>query len=104
MAGKEFDRPVREKEFGAYEEFARAFPAGCTQVRPLPTNWARLLEPYLLFRDVFILDSVTTAAPVNADVASWGPRRIARIVAPARRVGRHTAHPGPARPRLPRAT
>ncbi|MCX5103953.1 MULTISPECIES: hypothetical protein [unclassified Streptomyces] len=35
-------------EFGAYEEFARAFPAGYTQVRPLPTNWARLLEPYLL--------------------------------------------------------
>ncbi|GAA1069106.1 hypothetical protein GCM10009647_091090 [Streptomyces sanglieri] len=104
MAGKEFDRPVRGKEFGAYEEFARAFLSGYTQVRPLPTDWARLLEPYLLFRDVFILDFVTTAAPVNADVASWGPRRIAGIVAPARRAGRHTALPGPARPGLARAT
>ncbi|MFF3359389.1 phosphotransferase enzyme family protein [Streptomyces sp. NPDC002917] len=72
---------IAQKEPGAYEEFTRAFLAGYTQVRPLPTNWARLLEPYLLLRDAFILNFVTTAAPVNADVASWGPRRIAGIVA-----------------------
>ena len=74
-------RRIAQKEPGAYEEFAHAFLAGYTQVRPLPTNWARLLEPYLLLRDAFILNFVTTAAPVNADVASWGPRRIAGIVA-----------------------
>ncbi|WP_414169192.1 phosphotransferase enzyme family protein [Streptoverticillium reticulum] len=73
-------RIAREEE-GAYEEFARAFLAGYTEVRPLPTDSARLLEPYLLLRDAFILNFVTTAAPVNADVASWGPRRIAGIVA-----------------------
>ncbi|MEV7869208.1 phosphotransferase [Streptomyces sp. NPDC088124] len=71
---------IAQEEPGAYEEFARAFLAGYTQVRPLPINWARLLEPYLLLRDAFILNFVTMAAPVNADVASWGPRRIAGIV------------------------
>ncbi|MET8956697.1 hypothetical protein [Streptomyces sp. NPDC004533] len=35
----------------------------------------------LLLRDAFILNFVTQNAPVNADVASWGPRRIAGIVA-----------------------
>lgn len=64
-----------------HEEFARAFLSGYTQVRPSPTNSARLLEPYLLLRDAFILNFITTAAPVNADVASWGPRRISGIVA-----------------------
>ncbi|MCC2275441.1 phosphotransferase [Streptomyces sp. ET3-23] len=72
---------IAREEGGAYEEFARAFLAGYTEVRPLPTDSARLLEPYLLLRDAFILNFVTTAAPVNADVASWGPRRIAGIVA-----------------------
>jgi Ser/Thr protein kinase RdoA (MazF antagonist) len=72
---------IARKEEGAYEVFARAFLASYTQVRHLPTNWARLLEPYLLLRDAFILNFVTTAAPLNADVASWGPRRIAGIVA-----------------------
>ncbi|MFF1505678.1 hypothetical protein ACFVZR_39095 [Streptomyces sp. NPDC058316] len=50
-------------------------------MRPLPADFARLLEPYLLLRDAFILNFVTTAAPVNAGVASWGPVRIAGIVA-----------------------
>ncbi|MEU9270092.1 hypothetical protein AB0E04_32215 [Streptomyces sp. NPDC048251] len=50
-------------------------------MRALPADWNRLLEPYLLLRDAFILNFVTAAAPVNADVASWGPRRIAGIVA-----------------------
>ena len=72
---------IARKEPGAYEEFARAFLDGYTQVRPLPADSARLLEPYLLLRDAFILNFVTTAAPVNADVASWGPGRIAGIVA-----------------------
>lgn len=68
-------------EFGAYEEFARAFPAGYTQVRPLPTNWARLLEPYLLLSRRLHPRLRHHSSPVNADVASWGPRRIAGIVA-----------------------
>lgn len=72
---------IARKEPGAYEEFARAFLDGYTQVRPLPADSARLLEPYLLLRDTFILNFVTTAAPVNAGVASWGPGRIAGIVA-----------------------
>ncbi|MEU7340370.1 phosphotransferase [Streptomyces sp. NPDC007074] len=72
---------IAHKTPGAYEEFARAYLDGYTQVRPLPDDWARLLEPYLLLRDAFILNFVTTAAPVNADVASWGPRRITGIVA-----------------------
>ncbi|MFF4531656.1 phosphotransferase enzyme family protein [Streptomyces sp. NPDC001407] len=72
---------IAQKEEGAYEEFARAFLAGYAQVRPLPTDSGRLLEPYLLLRDVFVLNFVTSAAPVNADVASWGPRRIAGIAA-----------------------
>ncbi|MFD7134743.1 hypothetical protein [Streptomyces sp. NPDC059894] len=50
-------------------------------MRSLPDDWSRLLEPYLLLRDAFVLNFVTAAAPVNADVASWGPRRIAGIVA-----------------------
>ncbi|MFF1651601.1 phosphotransferase enzyme family protein [Streptomyces sp. NPDC058240] len=73
---------IAQKELGAYEEFARAFLAGYAQVRPLPTDWARLLEPYLLLRDVFVLNFVTAAVLVNEAVAnSWGPRRIAGIVA-----------------------
>lgn len=72
---------IAHKEERAYEEFAHAFLAGYAQVRPLPTGFVRLLEPYLLLRDAFILNFVTAAAPVNADVASWGPRRIAGIVA-----------------------
>ncbi|MFE4333312.1 phosphotransferase enzyme family protein [Streptomyces sp. NPDC056831] len=72
---------IGRKEPGAYEEFARAFLAGYTRVRPLPADFARLLEPYLLLRDAFILNFVTAAAPVNAVVASWGPGRIAGIVA-----------------------
>ncbi|MFJ9968696.1 phosphotransferase enzyme family protein [Streptomyces avermitilis] len=72
---------IAPKEPGDYEDFARAYLDGYTQVRPLPTDWARLLEPYLLLRDAFILNFVTTAAPLNADVASWGPRRIAGIMA-----------------------
>lgn len=72
---------IARKEPGAYEEFARAFLDGYTQVRPLPTDSARLLEPYLLLRDAFILNFVTTAVPAHSDVASWGPRRIAGIMA-----------------------
>ncbi|MFF2410682.1 phosphotransferase enzyme family protein [Streptomyces sp. NPDC058092] len=72
---------IARKEPGAYEEFAGAFLAGYNQVRPLLADFARLLEPYLLLRDAFILNFVTAAAPVNAVVASWGPGRIAGIVA-----------------------
>ncbi len=72
---------IARKEPGAYEDFARAFLAGYTEVRPLPADSGRLLEPYLLLRDAFILNFVTTAAPVNAGVASWGPGRIAGIMA-----------------------
>ncbi|MFF9436852.1 phosphotransferase enzyme family protein [Streptomyces sp. NPDC014735] len=72
---------IARKEPGAYEEFVRAFLAGYAEVRPLPTGLVRLLEPYLLLRDAFILNFVTAAAPVNAVVASWGPGRIAGIVA-----------------------
>ncbi|MET8411156.1 phosphotransferase [Streptomyces sp. NPDC005195] len=71
---------IAQKVPGAYEEFARAYLAGYTQIRPLPDDWTRLLEPYLLLRDAFILNFVTAAA-ANADVASWGPRRITGIVA-----------------------
>lgn len=79
---------------GAYEEFAAAFLAGYAQVRSLPTDFDRLLEPYLLLRDVFILNFVTTAAPVNADVTSWGPRRIAGIVANMRAYLEGSPYPG----------
>lgn len=65
---------------GTYEAFANAFLGGYTQVRPLPADTDRLLEPYLLLRDAFVLNFVTTAAPVSTDVASWGPRRITGIV------------------------
>lgn len=85
---------IAQKEPGAYEEFARAFLAGYTQVRSLPANWARLLEPFLLLRDAFILNFVTTAAPVNADVASWGPRRIAGIVANMQAYLKGSPYPG----------
>ncbi|MFB7776240.1 phosphotransferase enzyme family protein [Streptomyces bauhiniae] len=63
-----------------YEAFAAQFIRGYTQVRPLPVGTDRLLESYLLLRDAFILNFVTTAVPVNADVASWGPRRIAGVL------------------------
>ncbi|MGW1123875.1 phosphotransferase enzyme family protein [Streptomyces sp. NPDC002526] len=72
---------IAQKEPRAYEDFAHAFLVGYTKVRPLPEGSGRLLEPYLLLRDVFILNFVTAAAPANAEVASWGPRRIAGIVA-----------------------
>jgi Ser/Thr protein kinase RdoA (MazF antagonist) len=72
---------IARTEPDAYEEFAHAFLAGYTQVRPLPIDAGPLLEPYLLLRGAFILNFVTTAAPVNADVAAWGPGRIAGIVA-----------------------
>lgn len=72
---------IAQQEPGRYETFAHDYLDGYTQVRPLPADWTRLLEPYLLLRDAFILNFVTAAAPVNADVASWGPRRIAGIVA-----------------------
>ncbi|MGV9789035.1 phosphotransferase enzyme family protein [Streptomyces sp. NPDC003435] len=63
-----------------YEAFAAQFMRGYAQVRPLPAGIDRLLEPYFLLRDAFILNFVTAAAPINADVASWGPRRIAGIL------------------------
>jgi len=72
---------IAHTEPGAYERFAHAFLVGYSEVRPLPADFAQLLEPYLLLRDAFILNFVTAAAPVNADVASWGPRRIAGITA-----------------------
>ncbi|OIJ86410.1 phosphotransferase enzyme family protein [Streptomyces colonosanans] len=72
---------IARKEPGAYENFARAYLAGYTQVRPLPADFDRLLEPYLLLRDSIILNFVTAAVPVNAAVASWGPDRIVGIVA-----------------------
>ncbi|WP_416484270.1 phosphotransferase enzyme family protein [Streptomyces sp. CL12] len=71
---------VAQKE-GAYEDFARAFLAGYTQVRPLPADFNRLFEPYLLLRDAFILNFVASAVVANEAVASWGPARIAGIVA-----------------------
>ena len=72
---------VAHTEPGAYERFAHAFLAGHSDVLPLPADFDRLLEPYLLLRDAFILNFVTAAASVNADVASWGPRRTAGITA-----------------------
>ena len=74
-------RIARKEPAGAYEDFARAFLAGYTRVRPLPADFGRLMEPYLLLRDAFILNFVTAAAPVNAGVASWGPGRITGILA-----------------------
>ncbi|MEU9624490.1 hypothetical protein ACIO8F_40275 [Streptomyces sp. NPDC087228] len=70
-----------QKEPGTYPEFARALLACYTQVRTLPADSVQLLEPYLLLRDVFILNFVTVAAPVNTDVASWGPARVAGVMA-----------------------
>jgi Ser/Thr protein kinase RdoA (MazF antagonist) len=73
---------IAQGEPGAYEEFAHAYLDGYTQVRPLPADFARLLEPYLLLRDFFILNFVTAAVLANESVAtSWGPRRITGIVA-----------------------
>ncbi|MDQ1041978.1 phosphotransferase enzyme family protein [Streptomyces sp. V4I2] len=85
---------IARKEPGAYQKFARDYLAGYTQVRPLPADFARLLEPYLLLRDVFILNFVTTAAPVNAGVASWGPARIAGIVAHMQAYVEGDSYPG----------
>ncbi|MFE9859174.1 phosphotransferase enzyme family protein [Streptomyces sp. NPDC005780] len=73
---------VARKQPGAYEEFARAFLTRYAQVRPLPADFGRLLEPYLLLRDVVVLNFVTGAVLVNDAVAnSWGPGRITGIVA-----------------------
>ncbi|MFD8690738.1 phosphotransferase enzyme family protein [Streptomyces sp. NPDC059651] len=73
---------IERKQPGHYEEFAQAFLAGYAQVRPLPADFVRLLEPYLLLRDVFVLDFVTGAVLLNEAVANtWGPGRIAGIVA-----------------------
>ncbi|MFJ5926450.1 phosphotransferase enzyme family protein [Kitasatospora sp. NPDC092948] len=85
---------IAQKEPGAYEDFARAFLAGYIKVRPLPADSSRLLEPYLLLRDAFILNFVTTAAPVNASVASWGPGRIAGIVANMQAYVEGSPYPG----------
>ncbi|MEU1520501.1 phosphotransferase [Streptomyces sp. NPDC005811] len=85
---------IAHPEPGAYEEFARAYLDGYTQVRPLPTDFSRLLKPYLLLRDAFILNFVTTAAPVNADVASWGPNRITGILASMQAYLEGRAYPG----------
>ncbi|MGW4441995.1 phosphotransferase enzyme family protein [Streptomyces sp. NPDC004682] len=71
---------IAHKNPGAYETFATRFLDGYAQVRHLPADTGRLLEPYLLLRDTFVLNFVTTAAPVNAGVASWGPGRIAGIL------------------------
>lgn len=67
-----------------YDSFARAYLAGYTQVRPLPDQFGDLLAPYLLLRDTFVLNFVTTAAPTNEAVATWGPGRIAGILADIR--------------------
>ncbi|WP_327116581.1 hypothetical protein OHB12_04995 [Nocardia sp. NBC_01730] len=72
---------IAAAEPGTYDTFAHAYLSGYTRVRPLPDRFAELLEPYLLLRDCFILNFVTTAAPVNAAVAQWGPRRIDGIIA-----------------------
>ncbi|MFF2965070.1 phosphotransferase enzyme family protein [Streptomyces sp. NPDC057963] len=85
---------IARKVPGAYEEFVRAFLAGYAEVRPLPTGLVRLLEPYLLLRDAFILNFVTAAAPVNAVVASWEPGRIAGIVASMQAYAEGHPYPG----------
>jgi Ser/Thr protein kinase RdoA (MazF antagonist) len=73
---------VARRRPGAYEAFARAYLAGYTSIRPLPAHFDRLLEPYLLLRDAVVLNFVTATVPVNEAVASsWGPGRIAGIVA-----------------------
>lgn len=85
---------IAQKTPGAYETFARNFLAGYTSVRPLPDEFDRLLEPYLLLRDVWVLNFVTAAAPVNTAVAAWGPRRIAGIMANMRAYTASQRYPG----------
>ncbi|MFJ3250712.1 phosphotransferase enzyme family protein [Streptomyces sp. NPDC086782] len=73
---------IAHKTPGTYESFAHAYLAGYTSVRPLPADFDRLLEPYLLLRDGFVLNFVTAAVLANEAVATtWGPGRIAGIVA-----------------------
>jgi len=71
---------IARNEPGTYEDFAHAYRTGYTRVRPLPADFDRLLEPYLILRDAFVLNFVTTAAPLNDAVAQWGPGRISGIL------------------------
>ncbi|MGF6884876.1 Ser/Thr protein kinase RdoA (MazF antagonist) [Nocardia sp. GAS34] len=70
---------IAHTEPGAYARFAQAFLNGYTNVVGLPQGFDVLLEPYLLLRDVFVLNFVSTAMS-NTAVAEWGPGRIARII------------------------
>ncbi|WP_280426391.1 phosphotransferase enzyme family protein [Nocardia carnea] len=79
---------------GAYDEFARRYLHGYARVRPLPTGFDELFEPHLVLRDVFVLNFVTSAVPVNAAVAQWGPDRIAGILANMRYYLDRSAYPG----------
>ncbi|MEU8544566.1 phosphotransferase [Streptomyces sp. NPDC048717] len=85
---------IAHKAPGGYADFARAYLAGYTQVRPLPHDFDRLLEPYLLLRDAFVLNFVAQALPVNAGVASWGPGRITGIVENMRAYVEGRPYPG----------
>ncbi|WP_433195838.1 phosphotransferase enzyme family protein [Nocardia sp. CA-107356] len=85
---------IARAEPGAYDEFARRFLRGYTRVRPLPADFNALFEPYLLLRDTFVLNFVTTAITVNAAVAEWGPARIAGILANMRNYLAGQRYPG----------
>ncbi|MEU7385067.1 hypothetical protein AB0A91_35020 [Streptomyces sp. NPDC042207] len=86
---------IAHKTPGTYESFAHAYLAGYTSVRPLPADFDRLLEPYLLLRDGFVLNFVTAAVLANEAVATtWGPGRIAGIVASMQAYLDGHAYPG----------
>ncbi|MEU8942677.1 phosphotransferase [Streptomyces goshikiensis] len=62
----------------AYADFAHRFLTAYEKIRPLPESMDRF-EDFLLLRDAFIVNFVTSST--NTEVATWGPRRVAGLIA-----------------------
>ncbi|MFI2473072.1 phosphotransferase enzyme family protein [Nocardia xishanensis] len=79
---------------GEYEKFYATFIDGYSRIVSLPDKFEQLLEPFLVLRDVFVLNFVSEAMNHNAEVASWGPGRIAGILDSMREYLSGSAYPG----------
>ncbi|MGW7313159.1 phosphotransferase [Streptomyces sp. NPDC054865] len=65
-------------EPAVYTDFAARFLTAYEKIRPLPATMDRF-DDFLLLRDAFIVNFVTSSD--NSEVATWGPRRVAGLIA-----------------------
>ena len=77
-----------------YETFYTTFIDAYRKITETSSGFDELLEPYLVIRDVFVLNFVSDALNHNAEVASWGRGRIAGILENMTKYLDGTPYPG----------